>query len=470
MFVARKIAYNVLVNTVSKVFSTILALVAIGLITRYLGKDGFGEYATVLAFLSFFSAIADLGLYHLSTREISRQGADEEKIIGNIFSLRILSAVLVALLAPILVSFFPYSPELKKGIFIVALSFVFSSGYQVLNGVFQKNLAMDRVAGAEFLGKVVQISFIFWAVENDKGFSTIVSALLFSMMAIFALVFLLSRKYIKIKPRFDFFYWKKFLKEAFPIGMGAVIVFVYFKMDTILLSVMKESSDVGIYGAAYKVIENLIFFPAMISGLVFPIISKSIFTDKRAFQSISDKTFKVFVLLTVPLVVGGSFLSDGIISLIGGGEFVESGPVLRILIFALAAIFFANLFNNIIIAANMQKKLMLIWSLAAVINLILNFVFIPRYSYFASAYISVITEVFVATAGFFLIVKKIGYLPSLEKTPSIFLAGFFMGGYLFWVGDSPFFFSLISSFFLYSFLVWLFGGVKTAELSGLISK
>ena len=57
MTVAKKIAYNVAFNAGAKVISTILALVGIGFITRYLGKEGFGDYATVLAFFSFFMAL-----------------------------------------------------------------------------------------------------------------------------------------------------------------------------------------------------------------------------------------------------------------------------------------------------------------------------------------------------------------------------------------------------------------------------
>ena len=70
MVIARKIAYNVLVSSVSKILSTALALAAIGFIARR-GTGEFGDYATVLAFLSFFSAVSDLGLYQFSTREIS---------------------------------------------------------------------------------------------------------------------------------------------------------------------------------------------------------------------------------------------------------------------------------------------------------------------------------------------------------------------------------------------------------------
>ena len=91
MPVARKIAYNVVFNSLFKVFSTVvLSLYSIRLITEYLGPDGFGKYATILAFFAFFSALVDLGLAQVIVREISREGADEKSIFGKIFTLRLL--------------------------------------------------------------------------------------------------------------------------------------------------------------------------------------------------------------------------------------------------------------------------------------------------------------------------------------------------------------------------------------------
>ena len=138
MAFARKIAYNVFFSSGAKVASTVLALISIGFITRYLGKDGFGNYSTVFAFLSFFSAILDFGLNAISTREISRPKAEEEKIMGKIFSLRVISSSLVLIITPLLLIVFPYPREVKLGILIVAFSFLFNASYQILNGVFQK--------------------------------------------------------------------------------------------------------------------------------------------------------------------------------------------------------------------------------------------------------------------------------------------------------------------------------------------
>jgi O-antigen/teichoic acid export membrane protein len=470
MAVARKIAYNVAVSSISKVLSTILALVSIAFITRYLGKEGFGNYATVLAFLSFFASVADLGLYSISTREISKEGADEKKIMGNIFALRIASALGILILAPIIVSFFPYPREVKAGIIVVAVSFIFSSSYQVLNGIFQKNLAMDKVAIAELAGKVLQVAFVVLAVKMDWGFQWIIAALLLNMVVSFLIVYLWSKKYLRFKIQFDLNYWKSFLKESAPIGIASVITFAYFKMDTILLSVMKTSSDVGIYNAANKVLENITFFPAMIVGLIFPLMAKTVFTDRKSFLEISNKTFKVFIILIVPLIIGTLFLSDGIIRLIGGGGFAEAAAVLRVLAFSLALIFFGNFFNSVLIAGNLQKKLMLILGFAAIMNIVLNLVFIPKFSYFAAAYISVLTEFIVVAMGFYIVSKKLDYFPKAEKLPGIFVAGAAMASFLFLFKQKSFIFLLLASSLIYFFFLWLLKAIKTEEIKSLISK
>lgn len=470
MVIARKIAYNVVASSVSKILSTILALLSIGLITRYLGVAGFGEYATVLSFLALFSAIADLGLYSTATREISRPHADETKIIGNIFSLRLVVSSVVLLLSPAVFWFLPYSLEVKGAILIIAASFLFSSSYQVLNGIFQKNLAMDKVAIVELIGKIIQVGMIFWVIRFRLGFLWIIASLLLNMIFSFVAVYILSKKYVSFKLQFDLVYWKMFIKESYPLGIAAFIGFIYFKIDTILLSVMKTSTEVGIYNAAYKVIENITFFPTMMAGLIFPIMSQTILTDFARFKDVSDKTYKIFWIFVVALVVGTLFLSGGIVHLIGGSGFEKSDGVLKILIFALAAIFFSNFSNAILIAANKQKKLMGIMFLAAVFNVSANLLFIPRYSYLAAAWISVLTEVFVVGATFYVIIKELKYVPVAEKFYGILSAGLVMAAYFFSFGWLNFFLLAISGTAVYVAALWIFGVVKTEDISSIISK
>jgi O-antigen/teichoic acid export membrane protein len=467
---ARKIAFNVFFNSAAKIISTILALVSIGFITRYLGKEGFGNYATVLAFFAFFNAIADLGLYSVGTREISRPDAHEKSIMGKLFTLRLFSSLIVFALSPLLVFWLPYEASVKWGIIAVAGTFVLTSGYSVLNGIFQKNIAMNKVAGAEVLGKIIQVSLVILAVQKDWGFTAIILAFFFSSLVNAILVFLLSRKYVKFSLDFDFAFWKKFLRESAPMGISVIITFFYFKMDTILLSVLKSNAEVGIYNVAYKIIENVTFFPAMIMGLIFPLLARYIFSERHKFDLIADKTFKIFLLLIIPVVLGVLFLSEKIVSLIGGAGFPESASVLRILIFGLVFIFFGNFFNSLLLAGNLQKKLMQALFWCAIFNIGLNLIFIPLFSYRGAAIISALTEMLVVTFTVYLSFRHLHYLPKLNNAWGIAASAGVMGLFLFLFQNINFYFLVVASALVYFLMLWVTHAISNEELKLIFSK
>jgi O-antigen/teichoic acid export membrane protein len=470
MSTPRKIAYNAAFTAVAKMIGTLLALVGIGFITRYLGKDGFGDYSTVLAFFFFFGAIGDLGLYTISTREISRPESDEKKILGNVFAMRFVSSFLIVSLSLVLAFFLPYSSAVKTGIVISALAYVFSSGYSVLIGLFQKRLQMDKVAIGEFFGKSIQTGAIVAAVKFNLGFLAIIWTLFVNMIVSFAIVYAWSRRFVRFRPAFQRGEWGKFLKESYPVGISAIIVFAYFKLDTILLSVLRTNADVGIYNAAYKVMENVAFFPAMFVGLVMPIMSRYIFSERKKFELVADKTFKVFLALTVPLFVGTVYLAPGIIQIIGGAGFSDSIPVLRILAAAMVFIFFGNFFTNVIIAGSLQKKLMGILLGVAIFNVSLNLVLIPRFSYMGAAFVSSFTEGLVVLLSFFVAWKHLKYLPSFSKFFPIIVSGAGMALVFHFFHELNFFLLAAVGTAAYAVFLWLFRAVSFEEVRSLISK
>ncbi len=471
MALARKIAYNVVVVSVLKVASTVLlSLFSIKLITGYLGQEGFGHYATVLAFFAFFSAIADLGIGMISVREISREGADEKRILGNVFALRLLSSGGIFLLSPLFIFFFKYPTELKEGILIAAFAIIFSTLSLVLNGIFQKRVAMQEVAMIEFVGKVLQVSFIAVAVARDWGFLSIVSAILISMSFNAVTVFVMSRRHIRFSLRFDRVYWREFLRESYPMGVTAIITFLYFKLDTILLSVLRPATDVGVYNVAYKIMENLIFFPAMLAGLIIPLLSKYLLSDRKKFDLIASKTFKVFLIIVAPIAVGTFFLAEDIILIVSGPAFLASAAVLRVLIVSLAFIFFGHFFNMILLVSNAQRKLMWTLSFAALFNITLNLFLIPRFSSMGAAFASALTEGFVVLAGAFIAFRHIGYRPSAEGLSPIFFASCGMAIVLFLLhGRLSFLLLGLGAVLSYGALLWLCKGVTKEEVQIILS-
>lgn len=392
MTLARKVAQNTIIQFAGKIVGTILALITVSLMMRYLGKVGFGEYTTIIGFLGTFSILADLGLYLVVTREISKQGANEGKIVNNALTIKLLAAIFVLSIAPLAALLFPYSRIVVIGIAIGTISFLFTSLNQILIGIFQKHFRMDKVAIGEVAGRAFWLLGVALVAKLDLGLLVMVGAIAVSNFINFFIVFLFANKYVKIKLDFDWDYWKKIMKIALPLAFSVVFTLVHFKVDTVLLSVLKPAEDVGIYGAAYKVLEGLITFAAIFAGLLLPVLSKYAFTKKEMFIKIYRKGFDVLAIFVTPLIFGTLFFAEPLMVLFGGDEFEISSKVLRILIFAVGAIFFAHLFGNTMVAINQQKKMMWIYFTAAVVSIASNLILIPRFSYFGAAATTVITE------------------------------------------------------------------------------
>lgn len=475
MSLSRKIAYNTLVSAGARIISIALALINIGLITRYLGISKFGDYTLVLVFVYIFSIFADLGLYSLLTREISRENADEKKITSNIFTLRLVASGVFLSLAPVAGYFFPYSSFVKTGLILGAIMYFFLSLAQVITGVFQKYLKMDKVALAEFFSKITQVGFVILFVKLNLGFFAILAASVVAGFVNFAVMFKSAKKYINFGLDFDFGYWKKILKTAFPIAVSLVFTLLYFKIDAVFLSlkIINRSSpdlaaDVGIYGVGYRVLESIIFFPAMFLGLVMPLLSKYVFLDKIRFQRIFQKTLDILLITATPLLVGGMFLAEPLIILVAGPEFKDSAQVLRILLFAVWMIFVANLFGNTIIALNKQKKSAWIYFAGAVFNIGTNLVFIPKYSYLGAASTTVATEILVTVLLFLVIIKNISFFPSFKIVLKSLFACFLMGIFLYFNAGKNIFLLLGAGVVIYFAVLYLIKGISKQDIKTLL--
>lgn len=467
---SRKIAFNAIISAGARVIGTALALIIVALTTRYLGKTDFGHYITILAFMYIFSVAADLGLYSITVREISREGADEGKIASNAFTLRLASGLLIFGFGALIALFLPYPVMVKMGIALGALGFWFLSNCQVLMGVFQKYLRMERPALAEVVSRAIQLGAVAFFIWRDFGFLSIVLALVIGGLVNFFLVFYFSQRFIKVRLRFDFDYWRKLLKSSIPLGIAAVLVMIYFKLDTVMLSLMKGPVAVGIYGLAYKILESLIFFPAMIVGLVMPLLSRFAFVDWSRFNRVAQRTLEVLLIFIFPLIVATPFLSSAVIRLIGGKDFSASAGVLNLLIVATGIIFLGALFSNAIIALKKQKVLAWIYGVGAIVNIGANFIFIPKYSYWGAAGTTVFTEALVTILMLVVIHKILGQIFSFKILTKIILASLVMGGFLWFCREwSPLLLG-ITSLIVYFSVLYLVKGISKEDIAKLVKK
>lgn len=464
MSLGQKIASNTIVTVVGRISSSLLGFVSVAAMSRYLGKDGFGEYSIVLVFLYIVLAVSDLGLYSILSREISKPESDEKKIIGGVLGLRFVSVALFFLISFIVLYFLPYSQNVKTGALLAAPGFLFLSSKQLLMGIFQKHLKTIWFMIGEVAERGFQLALILAFIFLKLPFLYFLVAVSFSVFASFMVDLFFARRIVKFGLFFDFKFAKDILKKSWPLAVSSVLTLVYFKMDTFLLSLMKPSADVGVYSMAYKVFEGLLFFPAAFSGLMLPLLSKSATTDREKFKVYFKRSFDFILMIVLPVMVGGMVLSQKIALLIGGREFIASSVPLKILMGALFFVFIGNLLGNVIIALDKQKKMVYIYALGVFISTTFNLIFIPKFSYMATSWATLVTEAAVNSAMLLIIVKEIKYWPADGKFLKAALASLLMGTILYFLLDWNIFLLMILGGLIYAVLMFLFKGVTKEEI------
>lgn len=468
MSYTRKIAHNTIIQIIGKGISTVIGVVVIAMLTRYLGTGGFGQYVTIMAFLQFFGVLVDLGLYIILVKKISEPGVDEQKIVSNIFTLRMISAIIFLGLAPVIVLFFPYPVIIKVGVLVASLSFLGITLNQALAGVFQKHLRMDKVVIAEVIGRLILIGSTYLVIRADLGLLWVMGSVVAGSIVNFLITFIFSRRLVHIKLSFDFLLWRQIIKESWPIALSIAFNLVYFKADTIILSLYHSPDVVGIYGAPYKVLEVLTTMPAMFAGLVLPLLTAAwVMADKERFKRVLRKAFDAMVMIAVPLAVGTLFLAKPVMDLVAP-EFTDSARILQILIFAAATIFIGNLFGNTVVAINKQKTMMWLYLGVAVISLVGYLIFIPRYSYFGAAGMTVASELMVTIAAALIVCLTVKMWPSFKIFFKSLVASGVMAFVLYLLAGYNIFLLLLAGGVVYFVVLFLLKGVTRETIREII--
>lgn len=460
----KKIAQNFLISFGGRFAAGALGVVSVALITRTIGTDGFGAYSTVLAFLYVFSVCADFGLYPLLTREIAKPGADEAKVISAIFSTRLLLLSASIALSFAVAAYMPYSGAVKWGVVIAALGFSFQSLSAVLMGVFQKHLKTAIPAIADISARVMQLAaaaYFFYTGGNFLHFLAVFTA---GGAVQFFIVCSYVRRQIPFRLLFRKEAFARTLKESWPMAVSAMLVLIYFKGDTLLLSLIRTPHEVGVYGVAYKILENIIFFPIMFVGLVMPLLSKYFIADKEMFRAVFQKTFDFLAIIVFPLAAGGIYLAPDIVRILAGGGFEEAVLPLRILLVAIVFIFFGALFGSTIIAIHKQKKVIWVYGGAALLNIAANLYLIFYYSYVGAAATTAATELVVSSCMLFIIYKATRYFPRVAALVKACGAATVMVAALFFSPSQSFLFLVIFGAAVYAGALYALKGITKEDL------
>ncbi|MFA7575155.1 MAG: flippase [Arcobacteraceae bacterium] len=415
MNTVQRILKNSLFLLLSNIVSKILAFFYIIYIARYLGAEGFGVFSFALAFTSIFGVLVDLGLNSLTVREIARSKSLTGKYLGNISVMKIILSAFTFVLVVITINIFGYSQETNKVVYLFALYVIITSFTNMFYAFFQAYEKMEYQSIGQVLTSFLILSGALWAISKELNvisFAFVYFIVSVIILAYNGLVYLYHFGLSKLEIDWDF--WKPTIKYALPFFLSAVVDIIAFKIDIVMLSKLKGDIVVGWYSAAYRLIEVLFFIPATIAGALYPVLSNAYISSQDSLRLMYKQSFKYLIIIGLPIAVATTILAPKIILFIYKSEFLNSVIVLQIIIWTIPIIFLTYIFGTILASMDQQVLVLKINFLGMILNITINFLLIPKFSYIGASVATIFTCLIVFVLFFSFLSKNI-YKVSLPK-------------------------------------------------------
>ncbi len=498
MSVARKILGSTVSQFAGKLAVGLLSIIVIKLLTGYLTQEQYGEYNFIYDFLAVFGIVADLGLYTVAVREMSKDESRVAVLLGNVLTIRTVVAI-IAMVAAVCVGFLIpiFMPEHAEGmvpigIAIASITVLLAILNGTLTSVLQVKYRMRESAIALVIGKIISIGYIAYIVlvaftQNPAdGFHHIIAAGIIGNAAMLGYTYWYTRRLTEIRYRFDWKLIKEVFIKALPYGLALMLSTIYFRLNTILLFQIKGAEEVAFYSVGMRLIESLTIISLYFMNSVLPVMTRSIESRDGRHSSIIQNAFDFLSMMGFAMVAGGFVLAYPIIAIVSDPEYLSrlsegvygSDIGLQILLFALMFSFINTLFSFVLISVNKQTRLLWINIGAIVLNLLLNWLVIPEYGFRGAAMTSVIAELYIAIITYHAARKYLKFDLRFTNFMKIIISAIVMGTIV-WLLREPTFTLLENKNVillipvggvLYAAMLWITGVITRARVREIFRK
>lgn len=411
-----KILLNTFFQVIGKVVSSGFGFLVAILLARFYGVNNFGEYVKITAYVTAFWIMGDFGLNAIVLQKYSKMiNADESGKtqinfdIENknsitwefnlLLTLRILLSLFLIFLSLAILSFIPsgYSAVSKLGIILMSFTILSQNIHLTCNSIFQHELAYQKTLIALVVTNVVSFILITGAIYLKFPIIFVVSSYSLSgFVLIFVSLFLVKKYVSEIKLIFDWGRLRSLFVVATPLGLVLIFNVLYFHIDSVLLAVFKSNRDVGLYGYAYKFFETALVLPTFYGNSVYPVLLSRLKNDVSGFNRLFKRSILLLLLGSCFLTVIFIFLAPLIIKVsTNSTSFAGSVASLQILSLSFPVYFVTSIFMWYFVSLKKNKFLLFVYGSSLLLNFVLNLIFIPRFSYVASSWITGISEVYI---------------------------------------------------------------------------
>lgn len=387
----------------------IVKLISFGYViflARSLPVADFGQYIVALSYFGLLSSIADFGMTRFLGREIALKSRSFGQLISGTVFLRFgLLIILFAVFAGSLILF--DNDLLRRNLsLLVASAVILQSLTLTFDAVF---IALGKAnfssLGILILGISTTAAGVILIKSGLGPYGAALAIVIGQLTYFLSLAFLGRKAKLEVYGKITRSFLKEIAKGSLPYGLLGVLGLLYFKVDSVILSYLKGAYETGIYGAAYKFLEALVFIPTSLSMVIFPVYASLQEAGREKIQELYPKMMLVMGAVGGAFALAYLFLLPLVVQTLLP-NYLPAVGVVRVLALSIPLMFIHVPLAQVLLSSEKYLKQVIAVSLIPLLfNVMLNFAFIPQYGYLAAAWITVLSDALSLLVLFYLVRK-----------------------------------------------------------------
>lgn len=376
----------------------------------YLGSAHFGTYNYPLVILAFFTGIATMGTDGLITRQLLQHPEKENILLGSALRIRIITGFLVLPLVYIAYFFIAhFAPEAPAASFkqVALVSFIcIIQAVQIIDSFFQAKVKGKVImlvqVGGNILSAAIKFALILFKAPLDAFIWTLIIDVIILQIGYLALYHKTGNRISNWK--YDPTTAKELLKLGWPLAFSSLFITFYMKIDQLMIDAILGKSALGVYSIVVSLSESWYFMPVAISTSLFPAIMNARRTSPELYQKRLGNLYELMVFVSVSVALIVTCVAPILFKYYYPPEYAEGLHTLQVHIWAGVFTFLGTASAQYLIAEGLTKITLYRTAFGALLNVILNYFFIPKFGIIGAAYATLIA--YFASTFFLLFIKK----------------------------------------------------------------
>ena len=367
-------------NFILTVSNFLFPLIIFPYVSRVLLPEGTGKVAFALSIVSYFTLFASFGVATYGIRAIAQVRDDKDRLsktMHELLFINIISMIIVYIALVIAISVVPKFAMEKELFWVTSLFVLFTIiGIEWLYKGLEK---YQYITIRTIVFKIASLFLVFLFVKEKSDY------IIFAFISIFAIVgsgvlnLINSRKLINyiLYSEYEF---KKHLKPMFVLFLTSMAIAIYTSLDEGLLGLLSSPEQVGYYNAAVRVKGILFTLITSLGVVLLPRLSYYVENHMETeFHEALAKSTNFIIVIAASVVIFFTLFAKETILILAGENYVASIIPLQIVVWALILSAITNILGiQILLPLKKDKQLLFSVLCAATVDVIANFLLVPK--------------------------------------------------------------------------------------------